>query len=305
VDIINSNKLGAILLKNKLLVGSLFGICAALSYATMATAVKLSGDVNVETLVFFRNIISLILLSPLLLRKKITIKTKRLSLHFIRAFFGMLALYSYFYAVKFLPLVNAILLANTNTLFIPLVVLIWLKQRIPLRRALALGLGFFGIGLILQPNLDFPVLPSIIGVSAGLFSAIALTSVRQLSKTEHTESILFYFFVFAILISFFPMVLRWESFDPAMWGYILIIGLFASLFQYFITKSYTYIPATKAGCLMFASVVFGGVYGFIFFKTLPNFLVITGSALVIVGSLIALLDKKEAISLSKKVKKKN
>lgn len=291
------------MIKNRLLIGSLFGVCAALAYATMATTVKLSGDVNVETLVFFRNVISLILLGPLLLRKKITIKTNHLSLHFARAFFGMLALYSYFYAVKFLPLVNAILLANTNTLFIPLVVLIWLKQRIPMRRAFAICLGFFGVGLILQPAMDFPILPSMIGISAGLFSAIALTAVRQLSKTEHTESILFYFFIFAIVISFFPMVIRWEGFDPVMWIYILIVGIFASLFQYFITKSYTYIPATKAGCLMFASVLFGGVYEFIFFNTLPNFLVVSGSILVIIGSLVALLDKKEAINLSRKVKK--
>jgi drug/metabolite transporter (DMT)-like permease len=216
--------------QNKIFIGSLFGICAAFVYASMATVVKLAAEVNIETLVFFRNVISFVLLFFLLIRKKVTIKTKKLTLHFVRAIFGMLALYSYFFAVKLLPLANAILLANTTPLFIPFVVLIWLRQKIPKQRVYAICLGFFGVALILQPTLNFPLQASFIGIAAGFFASIALTVVRQLSRTEHTEAILFYFFLFAILISFFPMVIMWKNFDFSMWWYILVVGFLATLF---------------------------------------------------------------------------
>jgi hypothetical protein len=55
---------------------------------------------------------------------------------------------------------------------------------------------------------------------------------------------------------------------------------------------------------MYLSVFFGGIYEFIFFRTIPNYLVFIGSFFTIIGGLYALLDKKEAIKLSKKTKKK-
>ncbi|PIS00950.1 MAG: hypothetical protein COT84_04825 [Chlamydiae bacterium CG10_big_fil_rev_8_21_14_0_10_35_9] len=281
-------------------IGSMFGLLAALSYTIMATLVKLSPEVRIEAVVFFRNVVSMIILLPFLLKKKISLKTKRFKLHTFRAVVGMLGLYAYFYAVRNLPLVNAILLANTSPLFIPLVVLLWIKSKIPKRRMVFLGLGFLGVALILEPNLHFPLVPSIIGLSAGLFVAIAMVSVRLLSKTEKTESILFYFFIFSIIISFFPMVFTWEPFSEKMWIYILGVGVAATFFQFFITKAYTYIPATQAGCLMYMSIVFGGILGFFLFDTIPKITILLGAFLVILGGILTLLDKKGRIIPSKK-----
>ncbi|MGD2169899.1 MAG: DMT family transporter [Chlamydiota bacterium] len=281
-------------------IGSLFGLLAALSYTIMATLVKLSPEVRIEAMVFFRNVVSMIILLPFLLKKKISLKTKRFKLHTFRAIVGMLGLYAYFYAVRNLPLVNAILLANTSPLFIPLVVLLWIKSKIPKRRMFFLGLGFLGVALILEPNLHFPLVPSIIGLSAGLFVAVAMVSVRLLSKTEKTESILFYFFIFSIIISFFPMVFTWEPFGEKMWIYILGVGVAATFFQFFITKAYTYIPATQAGCLMYMSIVFGGIIGFFLFDAVPKITILLGACLVILGGVLTLLDKKGKIIPSKK-----
>lgn len=278
--------------QKQIVIGSLFGILAALCFSMMATVVKLSDGVGIETLVFFRNIISIVILFPFMVQRKISLKTKHLKTHMIRSIAGVLGLYAYFYALRKLPLMNAILLSNTSPLFIPLIIFVWLRKKITKKRLSFLALGFLGIAFVLQPTLDFPFIPSIVGLFSGLLIAVGMTSVRVLSKTEPIESILFYFFALSVFVSFFPMILSWRPFNEIMWLYILGVGVLATLFQYFISKTYFYIPATQAGCFIYVSVFFGGVFEFIFFDKIPSSSVVLGSILIVTGGGLTLMDNR-------------
>ena len=278
-------------------VGFGYGVLAALMYATMATFVKLSYDVNNETIIFFRNLLCFVMLFPVLLYKKQKLISNKLPLHLLRSFTGLLAIYAYYYAIKHLELTNAILLATTIPLFTPLVVLIWLRCTIPFRRVFALFVGFIGVVLVLQPESVQFQFASLVGLSAGVFAAIALVTIRQLSKTEPTERIMFYFFLSSTVISFFPMMLVYEPIDVTAWIYIAAIGLSGIFFQFFITKAFTYAPATKVSSLMYLNVVFGGIASWLFFDQVPNFWLIVGASLVILGGLIAIWEKKDPLKM--------
>ncbi len=105
-----------------------------------------------------------------------------------------------FVAVKKMPLVDAVLLSNSAPLFIPLVTWAWLRQRIQGMVWVSLLIGFAGVVVILRPSLALlknPAAP--IALSAALFSAFALVSVNQLSKSEPARRILFYYFLFSSL----------------------------------------------------------------------------------------------------------
>jgi len=80
------------------------------------------------------------------------VKTKQWKLHLIRAVCGLAAVYCYFTAIKYIPIVDGIVLANTIPLFIPLIILIWLKLTVPIRRVLAVCVGFLGVLVILRPG---------------------------------------------------------------------------------------------------------------------------------------------------------
>ena len=283
--------------------GFVTAILGAFFATLMVTFVKLSREVPNETLVFFRNVISLTLILPFFIRKKFTVKTKRIGMHAFRSIAGLGGIYCYFYAARNLPLTNAVLLANTFPLFIPLIILFWQKLKVSKKRIIALVIGFIGVVFILKPAKAFTEFASIIGLLGGICAAFAFTSVRQLTKTEDTRCILFYYFMACIVISFFPMVFVWKEVNPIMWFYILLIGLCAVGYQYYITRASSYIPVSKVGCLMYSAVVFGGFFDWLIWDNFPDVWTVIGCALVIFGGIISLLDKSKAISISKKKKK--
>jgi|GEM_PF-6687470 len=108
--------------------GIFYAILSALSFAIMSVLVKMIGDqLPVAMVIFARFILSLILLLPFILRDKNFIFTWRLQnpiMFFLRSLMPLLALACTFYAIKFIPLIDALLLNNTAPLFVSLVALL-------------------------------------------------------------------------------------------------------------------------------------------------------------------------------------
>ena len=270
----------------------------------MIASAKLAKEVPTHTLVFFRNIISLIILTPFIFKEHISLKTKRLYLHFIRGTVGVLAIFCFFLVPKYMNLTDSILLFNTLPLFIPLVTLVWRKYRISLKRLLALVIGFIGIVFILKPQFSFHPVVSIIGFLGGLFAAIAHVSVRQLTKTDDERVILFYFFFISSIISAFSLLLKNSFvFSYALWKYVLLTGFFSFIFQYFLTKAYKHAKATQISSLLYFSVLWGLIIDLVVFKTFPDILTILGSVLIIGGGIYTIFEKDTGKFLSKTKKK--
>jgi len=271
--------------------GFLFGILAAFTSAFVAIFIKLTASIPTETLVFARFVIPLPLILWLMRRHGIQMSYKKVPGHLVRSLAGLISMYSYFYAVKALPLVNAMTLSNTSPLFIPFIVLIWLKLVVSKLRFLALGIGFLGVVILLRPDQFVFNWGILAGLATGLFSAIAYVSIRQLSKTEPTETILGYYFVICSVITFFPMIFVWQPIPQLDWIYLLGLGAVSFLYQYALTRTFTLTAATKAGSLNYLAVVFGGLAGWWLFNEVPDFWVLVGAILIIAGALLALFDK--------------
>src|SRR5438105_1685322 len=84
--------------------------------------------VPVLTVLFFQNVIALISISPwMLVHGAKSLKANRYGLVFFRALVGTTGFALLFLAVKYTSLVDAMVLNNTGPLFLPFVLLIWLK----------------------------------------------------------------------------------------------------------------------------------------------------------------------------------
>src|SRR5579872_2326374 len=185
--------------------GFIYGLLAAVSAAIIAVLIKLTAHVPTETLVFARFFIPAPFLFWIVIHKKIGLSWKKILHHLLRSLAGLTSMYCYFYAIKNLPLVNALTLSNTSPLFMPLIVLVWLKLVVSKWRYLALGIGFLGVIILLRPGNFHFNLGTMAGLGTGFFSALAYVTIRQLSKVESTETILAYYFLIATCITFFPM----------------------------------------------------------------------------------------------------
>lgn len=272
--------------------GAVYGLLMALLFATTANFVKLSAAVPNQALVFIRNFSSLVLILPFVAWQKRPLKISHPFLHVRRTIFALFALYFFFFGIKRVDLVDAIVLRNSIPLLIPLVLLIWKKSRIPTTRLIALSIGYLGIAIILRPTFSTINLGMVACLSSAVFASISLIAIRDLIKVEDPKMVLFVFFFLLSLFSFFPFIFAWQSFDPKLLLYLLLVGICSVLYQLCLTKTYTYLPASKGACFIYFSVVFGGIYGWIFWGDVPDLLTIIGSLLIIIAGVWVLLEKK-------------
>lgn len=277
-------------LKNNIPLGALFIFLAALCYACMGAVVKFSRDYSTDAqLVFIRNAVCLVLLLPwILLPKPKPLKSPVFHVHLIRAAAGLLNMYCFFYSIRFILLSDAMLLNNTMPLFIPLIMFLWKKEKIPVALVPGLVLGFLGVLLILRPGTDIFQPAAFFALASGFFMSISMAGIRELGFTEPLYRILFYYFSISTVISAIPLFWSWKSQSLLLWGALISIGIFAAAYQYLLTKGYEKAPASRISPIIYVAVVISGLFDWIFWNQIPATLSYFGVVLVFIGAYICI-----------------
>ena len=270
--------------------GALLMLASGLLFATMGALIKnLSVTLPNEMLVFFRSLIGLFVLSPWLLRHGPRyFGTRRLGTHLLRALTGLAAMYCFFYALGRLPLAEAVLLNYSAPLFIPLAALLWVGEGFSRKLWWPIAIGFIGIGLILKPGLDLFAPVALVGLAAGILSALAMAGIRRLTSTEPAVRIVFYFSLTATLVSAVPLIWAWQTPGPELWLKLLAVGILASSAQILMTRAYAHAPAAQVGPFSYGIVVFAGLLGWMLWEELPDLLSLAGVLLVIAAGILTI-----------------
>ncbi|MCI0400126.1 MAG: DMT family transporter [Gammaproteobacteria bacterium] len=267
-----------------------FALAAALSFAGVGATVKIaSGSLSNEMIVFLRNLFGLLALFPWLYHTGIsTLATRRFTHHLVRTLFGLAAMYCFFYAIARLQLAEAVLFNFSAPLFIPIIALVWLGERVPRQLGAAIVAGFLGISLILKPGFGLFSDAAVIGLASGIFAAIAMVSIRRLSDTEPTSRIVFYFAMICTVVSAIPLIWGWQT--PALGALAIMAvgGALATVGQLFLTHSYALAPAAQIGPYTYATVIFAAAIGWAIWGEVPDRFTILGAILVCIAGILAL-----------------
>jgi drug/metabolite transporter (DMT)-like permease len=273
------------------LAGTLLIVTAFFCVAVMSAFGKAATGVPSAVLVFFQSAISLGLMLPWVLADGVQgLKTTRLPLHIVRALAGLLSQALFFIAVKQMSLVDAVLLVNAAPLFIPLVVLVWLRAPIAPMVWAALLVGFAGVLLILQPSPALLANPAaLLATAAALFSAIALVSVNRLSSTERPDVILAWYFLISTLVATPFALFGWVTPAGSDWWFLIGVGVFMALAQLFIILAYQYATAQQIAPFNYSVVVFSGLIGWLVWHHVPDLLALFGIVLVCAGGILSIM----------------
>ncbi len=270
--------------------GALLILASELMFASMGASIKALAlsDLTYEVTVFFRNLFGLLLVLPLLLNSGLSnFKTQISHLHLLRAILGVSAMYCFFYALGHLLLADGMLLKMTAPLFMPLLAFLWLRESNSSLTLWAVLIGFAGVILVIRPAGELQW-ASIIGLLGGLLAAGAKVTVRRLSRSEPTTRIVFYFALFATLISIVPLLLgSWQTPTWMQWQLIVLVAIFGSMGQLLMTQGYSSAPAAQISPLTFFSVLFGAAYGYLFWQEVLDLRFIGGAVLIALAGALA------------------
>jgi len=246
-------------------------------------------------MVFCRNLFGLLLLLPWMLRQGVTsISTSQLGLHLLRAGVGVTAMGCLFYSWSVLPLAQAALLKQTAPLFIPLLAFLWLGERLPVVAKLALVLGFIGTAAILNPQQGVLNIGVLIAVMGALLGAFAKVVVRKLRHTEPASRIVFYFALFAALISALPAYWQWQALSWQQWGWLLLMAGSSTLAQLLLSRAYGLAPAGRLAPFTYGSVLFASLMGWLLWQESLTLNTLLGMALIVGAGLLALSAREKA-----------
>src|SRR5690606_42044177 len=97
---------------------------------------------------------------------------------------------TFYYALKLMPLADAIAIVFAAPLFMTVLSVPLLRERVGPRRWTALVVGFAGVLIILRPSGAGLDPAALMALASALFYALTMISSRQLSTTESSHAIL-------------------------------------------------------------------------------------------------------------------
>jgi drug/metabolite transporter (DMT)-like permease len=271
---------------------------AAFSFAVMGLAVKLASHwLPTSGVVFWRSLLSWLLIAPFALRQGAGIRTPHWREHLLRAGFGVAAMLCFFFAIDELGLAEALLLNYSLPLFLPLVERLWLREAIPAGLWRPLLTGALGLALILKPGIDVFRPAALVGLLGAVLGAAAQVGVRGLTRKESALSIVWYFSAISSLLSVLPAAHGWVTPPPSAWPSLLGMMLFGTVAQLLMTRAYALAPAGRVGPFIYASVAFAALFDWLVFQRRPNAVSAAGAALIVIAGVMALrLGRTKAVA---------
>ena len=285
--------------KSNLFLGINLTLIAYLFFASSSAFVKLLPNIPTIEIVFFQTFIPLICLIPFFFTNGFNLKTKSFGTHLIRDISGIASYFCYFLAIKHISLIDATVLTYTAPFFIPIIWSIWMKEQVQKSIWWAISLGFIGILFILKPGTEIFHIGSIIGILAGIISAIALTSIGILNvKKEHLTTTLFYYFFIGSICLIPFLIPYWVS--PSLLSLLILIGVGVTNFfgQMLLTKAFTYGTASFLSPLSYSIVIYTAIISWILFKAPPGWLSFVGITIIIFGGTLTFILKREPVNIS-------
>lgn len=167
---------------------------ALLSFSAIAVAVReLSGALSVFEMLAFRNAAGLagLLAAALFLpRLRGQVLPRRVGRHLQRNLVHFAGQYSWTVGVTLLPLAVVFAIEFTAPALTALFAVLLLGEKLTRTRALAIGLGFLGVLVIVRPGAGEIGWPALVVLFAAFCFALTAIATKSLTRTESTYSIM-------------------------------------------------------------------------------------------------------------------
>lgn len=203
-------------------------------------------------IIFFRALISLPMIALLAhfaggLRK---LRTQRPRVHLLRGLIYTATMVCFVWGLKLLPLAEATAIAFVAPLFVTLLSVPLLGERIDLPVLIASCVGFAGVLIVVRPNGDAFQIGALVLVAAALFYALMMITARRYGSREHLWAMLFYMTFVPLIVTGLTLPWVWQTPQPWHWVGFFASGVLGVAATAFITLAFRYAPAAIAAPLI-------------------------------------------------------
>jgi drug/metabolite transporter (DMT)-like permease len=276
--------------------GVVLKIVSVLLLSAMAACVKHLGTaIPSGQTIFVRGLISIGILALLAWRVDglRLLKTRNWRSHALRSLSGTVSMFCLFTALTLIPFADVMAITFTAPLFLTVLAMLFLGERIHAFRWSALGVGFVGVAVMVGPHLSIgsgSPFGITVAFGAAVFAALAMMFLRGMSGGggEHAIAITFYFTLTATVTAALTALAGWPMPTGEQWLFIVAAGVLGVFGQLLMTFSYRYAEASTIAPLDYGNLLMAVLIGYAFFDEIPERSTWVGAPLVVAAGAIIL-----------------
>jgi len=209
------------------------------------------------------------------------LKVRNIRTQAIRAALTVLSTYLFITSLRYLDLADAVAIGFTGPLFLTALATPVLGERVGWRRWAAVGVGFIGVLAMTRPGGETAQWAALMPLGAALSGAIRDILTRRMTTTETSVSMLCVSSVTVTLSGLATLPFGWHAMDPGNVGILAGAALFLGLGQFLFIEAYRLGEAVVVAPFKYANLLWGILFGFLFWSQLPDRWMLAGAILVI------------------------
>ena len=264
-------------------------------------------------LYFGRTFIALLLLLTFMYfrKKKIILKTHYPYLTIFRVilyFFG----FSFFYiSLTYMSLAMANALFFSSPFFVSILAIIFLNEKVGIRRWLAISLGFIGVFIVLNPDFNDFDYKKLAPIACALCYSISMTITKYTSDKDNSYTQMMHLYFGATIISIlffiftgsgqfdnssdptFQFIFReWFTNPTYAWPIIILMGFIGALAFFCVFNAYSIASPSVVSLYEYSLIIWSIIIGYVLFDNIPTFRTFAGVSIIIGAGIYIYIREK-------------
>lgn len=269
-------------------------VASLLSFVGMAIASReLSAFMSAFEILFFRSLVGLLLIAPLILRHRAQLfRAADLPLQLARNAVHFAGQYAWTLGVAALPLVKVFALEFTTPIWVSLLALLFLGERLTAARGLAAVGGFIGVLVVLRPGLDGLEPAALTVLLAALCYATSVILVKRLTRTSSPMLIVIWMVLLQLPLGLALALPQWRTPTLACLPWIALLGFTGLSAHFAMAKALKVMDASLAMPIDFFRVPLIALAGYLLYNELLEIWVLVGALLIFAANYLAMRLKQ-------------
>lgn len=246
-------------------------------------------SVAVGQLLFIRSAAALVMLLPAVHRAgwREVFVIAQPGRHAVRLVLIVAEVACFYLAVRHLPLADVMAVYQATPIFVAVLAIPLLGEMIGWRRGVAVGIGFIGVLLVLQPAGGVFTTAALIALAGSIAYALTMIATRHL-RAANALSLIVYHTLAVGAAGLLSLPWGWAAIGWADAAYLALIGVVATLAHMCMNQALRLAPATVVVPYTYTSLLWAILLGWLFFADKPTPLMLLGAAIIVCSGLFVM-----------------
>jgi drug/metabolite transporter (DMT)-like permease len=262
----------------------MMGTLVSFSMVGVATRHLTDGGLPVFQILFLRAAVGLIILTPIVMWGGWhTVSTRHWRLHAIRNTLHFGASYAWYFGIAVLPLASVFAIEFTAPVWVAVLAVIILGEKLNWARSAAIGAGLIGVLIILRPGLESFSVASLVVLASALGFAFAHVATKGLTRNNSVLKVLFWMALMQFPMGIGPAIAVWTPIEGIAWLWAAAVGASAVSAHFCLTRALSLADASVVVPMDFLRIPLIAVVSLFVFGEAIDGWVIVGAAIIFAG----------------------